>query len=140
MNLRELNNKRIFYIEDDIFNRSIVQTILERYGVKFWFDRWGKEQTIQRLLKFQPVDLILLDLMLPDGVTGYDIYAEILNTPALADIPAIIVSAADPSIEMPKARQLGINGYISKPIDVMTFPRYLVEFFQGESVWVANQY
>lgn len=140
MNLSELKDKRIFYIEDDIFNRSIVQTILERYGVKFWFDRWGKEQTIQRLLKFQPVDLILLDLMLPDGVTGYDIYAEILNTPELANIPAIIVSAADPSIEMPKARQLGINGYISKPIDVMTFPRYLVEFFQGESVWVANQY
>lgn len=132
-----LKDKRIFYIEDDINNRAVVQTILEQNGAKFAFERWGGSQALTRLSEFMPVDLVLLDLMFPRGVSGYDIYDAIRQEIRFATIPVVIVSAADPSIEMPKARRKGLDGYISKPIDVFAFPRLLAKFFAGQSIWVA---
>jgi CheY-like chemotaxis protein len=133
-----LQGKRIFYIEDDINNRAIAQTILDRNGARFAFERWGGVQTLVRLNQFLPMDLILLDLMFPNNVSGYDLYDVIRNSPHFDNVPVVIVSAADPAIEMPRARKKGIAGYISKPIDVITFPRLIANFFEGQSVWVAN--
>ena len=61
-----LKGKRIFLTEDNLTNRSVIQLLLERDGAIFAFERWGTETT-ERLQKFAPVDIILLDLMLPDG-------------------------------------------------------------------------
>ena len=133
-----LENRRIFYIEDDLNNRAVVQTILERNGAKFAFERWGDANSLTKLEAFMPVDLILLDLMLPNHVSGYDVYEAIRADSGLRDVPVVIISAADPSIEMPKARRKGIQGYISKPIDVLTFPRLIAHFFEGQSIWVAS--
>ena len=132
-----LKDKRIFYFDDDINNRAVVQTILEQSGAKFAFERWGGPQALTRLREFMPVDLILLDLMFPRGISGYDVYDAIRQDPQFAAIPVVIVSAADPSIEMPRARRKRLDGYISKPIDVFAFPRLLAGFFEGQSVWIA---
>ena len=132
-----LRDKRIFYVEDDVFNRSIVQTILERHGAQFQFDRWGKDQTINKLKAFLPLDLVLLDLMLPGDVSGYDVFHAIKSDVALDHLSVVIISAADPSIEMLKARRLGFDGYISKPVDVMTFPMQLKDFFEGKPLWIS---
>jgi CheY-like chemotaxis protein len=133
-----LENRRIFYVEDDLNNRAIVQMVLEQNGAKFAFERWGERQTITKLQAFMPVDLILLDLMLPNRVSGYDVYAAIRAEPQFNDIPVVIVSASDPAIEIPKVRRKGINGYIGKPIDVLTFPQLIARFLEGESAWVVS--
>lgn len=133
-----LKDKRIFYIEDDLKNRSIVQAILEQAGARFSFERWGKDETLQRLHDFSPVDIILLDLMFPDHVSGYDIYARIRADSQFAAVPILIVSAADPAIEMPKARKLGLSGFIAKPIDFRLFPQQIADCLAGQAVWYAT--
>lgn len=132
-----LQGKRIFYIEDDIKNRSIVQMILEREGVNFGFERWGRDATIPALQAFGHIDLILLDLMFPGNISGYDIFERIREDPEFNGVPIVAISAADAAIEMPKTRDLGFDGYISKPISLSSFGSIIAELLEGKMVWHA---
>ncbi|MCS6836725.1 MAG: response regulator [Anaerolineae bacterium] len=132
-----LQGKRIFYVEDDLRNRAIVQMIVEQHGARLSFERWGKE-AVAKMRASLPIDLILLDIMLPNNVNGYDIYAQLRQDSAFDGIPIAIVSASDASLEMTKARQLGLDGYIAKPIDMDLFPRQLAHLIAGEQVWYAG--
>lgn len=129
-----LDGKRIFLLEDDVNNLAIIMSILKRNKASVLYDTWGTA-TVQKIRKNLPLDLILLDLMLPGGVSGYDVFAEIKQVPDLVNIPVVVVTASDPSIEMPKARNLGFSGYISKPVRGRTFPHALVQVLDGEAVW-----
>jgi CheY-like chemotaxis protein len=130
-----LKSKRIFYIEDDLKNRAIAQTILERAGATVGFERWGRDDGIARLEGFKPIDVILLDLMFPGGVTGYMIFDVINAHPDFAAVPVIAVSASDPTVEIPKAQAKGFAGFISKPISLMTFPEQIISVLNGARVW-----
>ncbi len=105
MHAARLRNKRIFYVEDDVKNRAIIQMILEREGAIVAFERWGRSETVEKIKEFMPVDLILLDLMLPRGVTGYDVYDNIREIKDLEKIPVVAVSASDPAVEIPRSRK-----------------------------------
>jgi CheY-like chemotaxis protein len=87
-----LQGKRIFVVEDDASNLAIISTILRRHGAKVLFDAWGSE-ALDKLVKLQPIDVILLDLNLPLGNNGYDIFRKIRATPELAKIPVALVTA-----------------------------------------------
>ncbi|NET74009.1 MAG: response regulator [Sphaerospermopsis sp. SIO1G2] len=88
-----------------------------------------------------PLDLILLDLMLAHGVSGYDVYDAIKEVPALKDVPVVCVSAADPNIEIPKAKTKGFNGYIAKPIRQRTFVTQLEAILSGDqTVWGGDSF
>src|SRR5687767_8847836 len=115
-----LTGKTIFVVEDDVRNRAVMMTLMQTQGAKTHFDKWGSH-TIEAIRKLGQVDLIIMDLMLPHGITGYDVYEQLQAAADLADIPVVIVSASDPNIEMKKARAQGFRGFISKPIDQRTF-------------------
>ena len=62
------------------------------------------------------IDLILLDLMLPD-VYGLDFLAAIKNNELHAKIPVIIQSGTSDQNEINKAYKMGIAGFIEKPFN-----------------------
>jgi CheY-like chemotaxis protein len=129
-----LQNKRIFVIEDNIDNRVVYHLIFVKQGALFEFDRWGTS-TVSKIKAFSPVDLIIVDLMLPNGVTGFNIYSEIRGESLFNHVPVIAVSASDPSIAIPKVRDMGFSGFIAKPIDYQQFPKQLEKVLNGESIW-----
>src|SRR4051812_42942929 len=129
-----LKGKRIFLTEDNLTNRSVMQLLLERDGAVFAFERWGFD-TPERLQKFAPVDIILLDLMLPNGVTGLDLFDQIRALPEFARVPIVAVSAKDPSIAIPEVQAKGFNGFIAKPINRLRFASQIASAIAGESVW-----
>jgi CheY-like chemotaxis protein len=129
-----LINKHIFVVEDDATNLAVVSALLRQHGAKVTYDRWGQE-TIEKLVRVLPVDLILLDLMFPGKVTGYEIFEQIKSNTLLASIPAVVVSASDPDVEMKKAQAAGFSGYLCKPINRRTFTTHLVTVINGQSVW-----
>lgn len=129
-----LQDKRIFVVEDNVENRVVYQMIFIREGVTVEFERWGPD-AVNKLKRFQPVDLIILDLMLTRGATGYSIFEEIRKLPAFANVPVVAVSSADPSEAIAKTRRLGFSGYIAKPIDQAQFPKQLEELLKGNAIW-----
>lgn len=131
-----LENKRIFVFEDDAMNLAVIRVPLKREGATVYFDRWGQNAT-EALLKSLPLDVILLDLMYPNGVTGYDIFEEIRHVPAFKGIPIVVVTAADPDREMPIAKSLGLAGFISKPLNIR-FSTHIANAIAGQPIWEAE--
>ena len=133
-----LLGKRIFYIEDDLKNRMIVQTILEAQGAVVDFEQWGfPEIALRKMLRFRP-NLILLDLMFRNQMTGYDIFDAIRRQPFFNQIPVVAVSAADPAMEIPKAQARGLAGFIGKPLEIALFPQQLERVMSGEHIWYSG--
>src|SRR5688572_16178007 len=107
-----LKDRRIFVVEDDAVNLSIITYLLRMHGATAIQDRWGVK-ALALMRDSLPLDLVLLDLNFPNGVSGFDILEELKADPELSLIPVVAVSA---SCEMNKARNSGFSGYIGKPI------------------------
>jgi two-component system, NtrC family, response regulator AtoC len=68
-----------------------------------------------KLLKASPVDLVLLDILMP-GRDGIDFLQEIRTI--YPDLPVIMVSAVTSTNTMAEAIRLGAVDFVSKPFDV----------------------
>ncbi len=97
-------------------------------------DWWAKGES-QRVLMSMPIDLIILDLMLPNQRSGFDVFDELRSLPQIAKVPIIAVSAAEVSFAVPHAKSKGFSGFISKPIDFVLFPKQIAAVINGEQVW-----
>lgn len=134
----ELKGKRILIVEDDVTNMAVYAAALRRSGAIVAQDFWNVN-TVNMLLKYLPIDVILLDLMLRYQMDGYEIFDRIKKQPELADIPVIVVTAADPEVEIPKAKAKGFAGFIGKPISPTKFSKQIAACIDGEPVWYFNQ-
>lgn len=130
-----LEGKVVFYIEDDANNRDVVQMIVELAGAKIEFDKWGFPELIISKLKLAHPDIILLDLMFPANISGYDVFDIIRQYPYFNHVPIVAVSASDPTVEVPKTRARGFAGFINKPINIHTFNDKLNSVLNGKEVW-----
>ena len=129
-----LQGRHILIVEDNTLNRVVYQITLGVQGAYLDFDRWGRE-AIDRLKRSHDWDLIILDLMLYHGISGFDIFQEIRSMPEYDHIPIIAVSASEAAVAMPKARELGFSGYISKPVDEVHFANQVARVIAGEEIW-----
>lgn len=135
--MMHLQGKRVFIVEDNVGNRAIAQLVLEQNGAVVQMDRWGRD-TIAKLQRFDPVDVILMDLMLPDGISGYDIHDQIRELPKFDHTPIVAVSAANPPEAIPETQAHGFSGFISKPISLPLFAQQIADIIAGEQIWYSN--
>lgn len=131
-----LEHKRIFIVEDDVSNMAVYAVALSNHGAAVIQDPWNAS-TIELIKRTLPVDIILLDLMLRRGVSGYDIFDALKADPELSKIPVVAVSASDPEIEIPRAQSKGFDGFIGKPISLLKFPEQVAACLNGEHLWLA---
>lgn len=103
---------RILIVEDDVdLNKGIKLALrneffcLQAFSVQAARDMW----------KSQALDLILLDVNLPDG-NGMDFLSEIRKTD---QIPVILLTANKMEMDIVSGLELGANDYISKPFSLM---------------------
>ena len=137
--LKTLTDKRIFLVEDDPSNAAIIQMLLEQQYAKVFRGRWGGDETLGLLNRHKPIDLILMDLMLPNGVTGFDVFNMIKQQAEWANVPIIAVSASDPSVVLAKVRDTGFNGFIAKPVDFVHFTDQILSVLNGTDRWHLNR-
>lgn len=77
----------------------------------------------------QNPDLILLDVWMP-GISGYDVCKTLKRNNRTKDIPVIIFTAATEKVNLDRAREVGADGYISKPFKKESLLS-LIESFRG---------
>lgn len=115
----------ILLIEDNAQHARLVRRILEPHDYCFLHASDG-ESGLQMAVEAKP-DLILLDLGLPD-LDGQTVAAIIKNTPDLARVPLVAITAWPPATAEPMARAYGCDGYISKPISARQFPSQIAAY------------
>jgi CheY-like chemotaxis protein len=119
----------ILIVDDDPGIRELVSLFLAHKGYAAIQTRNGLE-ALTRLHQDEPLpDLILLDLMMPI-MDGAGFRQAQLHEPKLAQIPVVVMSAAE-NIEV-QAPALTANAYLPKPIDFDSLSQ-LVEQYCGRS-------
>ncbi|MEO8718106.1 MAG: response regulator, partial [Burkholderiales bacterium] len=68
----------------------------------------------EALVRHQPPDLLLLDILLPDG-DGFDILAGVRSHPTHALMPVVMLTVKDDPTDIQRGLGLGADGYIVKP-------------------------
>jgi CheY-like chemotaxis protein len=114
-------SQTVLCIEDNDANIELVEQILaERSGVQLLAAKDGNSGV--QIARDEHIDLILLDLDLPDR-DGADVLHELKSTPVTAEIPVVILSAADAEGEAERLLELGARSYMTKPPGVTALLR-----------------
>lgn len=103
--------KRVLIVEDDQYLSDFYKELLEQNRFKVFVAAQGKE-ALKIIRSSQRPDLILLDLGLPGGMSGFDILKQIKEDDFLKQIPVIVFSNYD--AEQQTALGLGADDYIVK--------------------------
>ena len=99
----------ILIVEDDIQIRNFIRFALENEKYKVLTSE-NAAQAMNEIVS-EPMDLILLDLGLPDA-DGMEVIKKVRE---FSDIPIIVVSARDQDKEKVKALDYGADDYLVKP-------------------------
>ncbi len=98
----------VLLVEDDEALGGQLQAQIQAMGLEaIW---WRRGHDIHPDMP-PPVDLVVLDLMLP-GVPGFEVLRQLRKA---CDVPVLVLSARDGSDDKVRALQLGADDYLSKP-------------------------
>ncbi len=106
-------NGRILVVEDVALNQLLMKTLLADFGYEL--EIAGNGRIAIEKLKDKKFDLILMDLQMPE-MNGFAATEHIRNTLKL-DLPIIALTADVTTVDLEKCKAIGMNDYISKPID-----------------------
>jgi CheY-like chemotaxis protein len=109
-----LREKKVLLADDDVRNIYSMTKALEKYRMNVIPAMDGKEAL--QLVKTHNVDVILMDMMMPE-MDGYESIRAIRKIPVYKNIPIIAVTAKAMSGDREKCIAAGASDYISKPVD-----------------------
>lgn len=113
--LAQLPSLRILFVDDNPFNQRVGQMKLEPRGHKVRLASNGTE-TLE-MLRQERFDIVLLDMQMPD-MDGFEVARRIRETEALTGehLPIIAVTAHSYEEVRDKCMQVGMDGFVAKPI------------------------
>jgi len=112
-----LQHKTVLVADDDVRNIFSLTRALETHKMKVLQAMDGKEALSMLETGNNTVDIILMDMMMPE-MDGFETIARIRRHPSLKHIPIIAVTAKAMAGDREKCIQAGASDYISKPVDI----------------------
>jgi DNA-binding response OmpR family regulator len=104
---------RVLVVEDNEHAAFLLRSLLERAGFEVVLSKDGRD-ALARLASMEPVDVVLLDLMLP-YVSGYQVLIEARKDPRWAAVPIVVLTARTLEMDAVRALESGANDFIRKP-------------------------
>lgn len=105
---------RILVVDDNESNRDMLSRRLQHEGYDVCMADSGHEALAR--LSTQAVDLILLDVMMPE-MNGHDVLKKLKVNTTWRDIPVIMISALDEIESVVHCIEQGAEDYLPKPFD-----------------------
>jgi diguanylate cyclase (GGDEF)-like protein/PAS domain S-box-containing protein len=109
-----LGTNRVLIVDDNEMNRDMLARRLERKGYEVSVA--GSARELMKLIKEQKLDLLLLDIEMPD-VSGLEALRTIREQYSAIELPIIMVTARNQSDDIVNALSMGANDYLTKPVD-----------------------
>ncbi|HVE44186.1 MAG TPA: response regulator [Gammaproteobacteria bacterium] len=115
----------ILIVEDNQLNLMLIKTMLNgrHYDVR---TAENAEEALLLLSTFHP-KVILMDIQLP-GMDGLTLTRQIKANPQFKETAIIAVTAYAMKGDREKALAAGCDEYVSKPIDIKTFPDMVAKY------------
>lgn len=107
-------DKTVLVVDDQPDQTMVMERMLDTLGYKATSVESGEKAI--GYLENNPVDIVLLDMLMGDGLNGRQTYQEILKI--RPELKAIVVSGYSQKEEIENCRQLGISTFLDKPITI----------------------
>lgn len=125
-----MNNRHILIVEDELDVADSVKNFLHKAG--FETSHLESGEPVIEFVNSTPVDLILLDIMLP-GMSGLEVCKGLRS---FSNIPIFMLTACAEESQRLEGLELGADDYISKPFSapelVLRVTNFLKRFGGGE--------
>ncbi len=120
----EIQDLSILYVDDNQLNRELFYDLVTDKGNSVHVDL--AEDARQAILKLErkTFDAILLDIQMP-RMDGYQLADHIRTKMNLTEVPIIALTAYAPDDIEERCEEVGMNGYLTKPIDLNELNRLL---------------
>jgi len=134
---------RVLLVEDNDDDRFLTMRLIRKlpFPLRIETSKNG-EEALKRVLG-EKVDhlptLVLLDLQLPK-ISGISLLSSIRGKYSQSDLPVIVLSSSDNPRDLKTCSEMGISGYLSKPLDPLELQGYIealtqpLRFSPGSSV------
>jgi len=111
----EITDSHLLIVDDEPMNREILRRHLRSSGY-LNTTIVDSGQSCLDVVKCQPIDLILLDMMMP-AMNGLEVLQQLKSHPEWRVIPVIVISALNEKEMMLSCIQGGAEDYLTKPYD-----------------------
>lgn len=127
---------KVLIVEDDPMVALINKRYLEQIGDMEVVDTVMCEEDVIEVLKNKEVDLILLDVFLPEK-SGMEILGSIRKLSFYQDV--IMITAANSFKELQEALAFGVIDYLIKPFDFKRFEIAINKFKYKRNIMSTNE-
>lgn len=114
---------RILVIEDNEDAADMLRELLELTGHDVAVAHRG-QQGVQLSKEYKP-DVVLCDIGLPGGMTGYDVATQLRADAETRDLRLVAVSGYGRTEDQQRAKSAGFDDHLTKPIDIRELQRLL---------------
>lgn len=111
----ESQGRRLLILDDDVLNSEAMAKRLERRG--FLVVHIADPNQLFEALERERSEVLLLDIVMPEA-DGISILKSVRSKYQKNELPVIMVTAVEDSLDVLEAFKLGANDYISKPVNV----------------------
>lgn len=122
--------EKILVADDDDNILLLVRANLEIDGYEV-LEASDGEKALQIIENNRP-DLILLDVMMPK-IDGWKVLKKVKQTPELASIPVVMLTAKVQETDQIKGWESGANEYVTKPFNPLSLIQIVKKLLSGES-------
>jgi CheY-like chemotaxis protein/HPt (histidine-containing phosphotransfer) domain-containing protein len=131
----DLQGMKVLVVDDNPTSRGILQEILDSFSFEVTLAASGKEglAEVERASNDAPFALVIMDWKMP-GMDGIETSRRIKEHPDLSKIPAIVLVTAYGREEiMQQAEQVGLDGFLIKPVNPSVLFDTIVQAMSGEA-------
>lgn len=108
-----LSGRKVLVVDDEPYILKILSFKLRLSGM-IPFEATGGEEAL-RIVREEAPDVVLLDVSLSTGLTGYDLCRILKENPGTAHLPVVMLTARNLPADRDLALRLGARSYITKP-------------------------
>lgn len=142
----QINKPKILVVDDDNINLNILLDVLRSVQYEV-VSATNAEEALARL-ETGSFDLIVSDVMMPH-ISGYELTRLIRERFTISELPILLLTARNRSVDILAGYQAGANDYVTKPIDAWELKsrvRALIELkmsfeerLRMEAAWLQAQ-